>query len=147
MLCVYHFGISFMVCNPFTAFQNLVACSTEEYKAPGQPEQEVFQDGSGRTWDRCTVTGLFLPEVDHWSGERSVALSPARQLHVQTMLCAHGGDCILHPLQSESHQCDQQIDSIESGGQISHGEIRTAKFCILFDVITGHALFSSEMTN
>ncbi|KAL0043426.1 hypothetical protein WJX79_004460 [Trebouxia sp. C0005] len=41
-----------------------LSVSTEEYKAPGQPEQEVFQDGSGRTWDRCTVTGLFSPEHD-----------------------------------------------------------------------------------
>ncbi|KAL0045978.1 hypothetical protein WJX82_010281 [Trebouxia sp. C0006] len=41
-----------------------LSVSTEEYKAPGQPEQEVFQDGSGRTWDRCTVTGLFSSEHD-----------------------------------------------------------------------------------
>ncbi|DBA73420.1 TPA: hypothetical protein ACH3X1_011458 [Trebouxia sp. C0004] len=39
-----------------------LSVSTEEYAAPGQPEQEVFQDGSGRTWDRCTVTGLFASE-------------------------------------------------------------------------------------
>ncbi len=112
-------------CLPYTASQNLVACSTEEYKAPGQPEQEVFQDGSGRTWDRCTITGLFSSEVNYQSCDRSLALSPARQLHVQRLLRTHGVNCVLHPLQSQSYQCDQQIDCIESGGQISHGIHKT----------------------
>ncbi len=83
------FCIPFMFCIPFTASQNLVACSTEEYKAPGQPEQEVFQDGSGRTWDRCTVTGLFSSEVNCWSCDCSIALSPTRQLHMQRLLYTH----------------------------------------------------------
>ena len=61
-------------CFPYTASQKLVACSTEEYKAPGQPEQDVFQDGSGRTWDRCTVTGLFSSEVNDQSCDCSLAL-------------------------------------------------------------------------
>ncbi len=115
----------------FHCIQTLVACSTEEYKAPGQPEQEVFQDGSGRTWDRCTVTGLFSSEVNYWSCDCSVAVSPARQLHLQRLLSTHSLNCILHPLQSQLYLCDQRIDSIVSGGQVSRGIHRTAKCCIL----------------
>lgn len=129
-ICIYIFWYSFHgFCILFAASQNLVACSTEEYKAPGQPGQEVFQDGSGKTWDRCTVTGLFSSEVNYWSCDCSVALSPARQLHVQRVLCTHGVDCILHPLQSHLYQCDQRIDLIVSGGRFSHGIHRNAKCC------------------
>lgn len=41
-----------------------LSASTEEFNAPGQPEQEIFLDGSGKTWDRCIVTGLFASEHD-----------------------------------------------------------------------------------
>lgn len=40
------------------------SASIEEYKASGQPEQEIFLDGTDKTWDRCVVTGLFPAEHD-----------------------------------------------------------------------------------
>lgn len=36
----------------------------EEFRPAGGNEQQIFADGSGKTWDRCTVTALFPSEHD-----------------------------------------------------------------------------------